>query len=72
MTTTGQQAWAEAVSQFSCPFCGRPAGEPCQAIKDDILTAPRDLVKPHENRLQLLTETDPSVKGSFSLNGSRP
>lgn len=66
LTFAEQQTWNEAVRVFSCPFCGRAKGEPCQAILGDLYGPARDLIAPHENRLRLLTETDPAIRGSFS------
>lgn len=63
-----QEEWARAVREFSCPFCGRAKGSPCHRMNDARIFGEggQDLVKPHENRLRLLTETDPAIRGSFS------
>ena len=59
--------WASAVARFSCPFCGRAKGYRCKPVVDELERPERpDLVKPHEPRIALLTETDPAIIGSFS------
>jgi hypothetical protein len=64
---TDFELWAEAVARFSCPFCGRARGERCMPVIDRIRQSGRpDLIKPHQNRIALLSETDPAVTGSFS------
>jgi hypothetical protein len=64
-----RQHRAMAVSEFSCPFCGRPKGRPCARVEDTYTPELPDLDEPHQNRLALLDEPSPAIRGSFSGTG---
>lgn len=57
--TQERQRWQLAVATFSCPFCGREKDKQCVALGAEFPPlAGRDLIAPHQPRLDLLNEFD--------------